>query len=230
MEGAEAQGFELYGVEISPEVTTTWGIMAFLVVVGFIAGRLRSNFPGRFQTVTEGAVLAFYESVEAVLPGRGREIMPLVATAWLFIGAANLLGLIPGLHSPTAHLSVTAALAVIVFVSVHYLGIKHSGLRAYLKHYLSPSPILLPFHIVSEISRTLALAVRLFGNMMSLEMAALMVFLVAPLLVDVPVLFLHIIEALVQAYIFGVLTLIYIAGAIQAHDLKKTSQPSPQKE
>jgi len=90
----------------------------------------------------------------------------------------------------------------------------------YLKHYLSPSPILLPFHIVSEFSRTLALAVRLFGNVMSLEIAALMVLMVAGFLVPVPLLLLHVIEGLVQAYIFGVLTLIYVAGVMQSHEEK----------
>ena len=141
---------------------------------------------------------------------------PFVATLWLFIGTANLSSLIPGVHSPTADLSATTALALLVFFSVHWFGIRIQGLRAYLRHYISPSPILLPFHIIGEITRTLALAVRLFGNMMSLEMAALLVLLVAGLFAPIPLLMLHIVEALVQAYIFGMLSLIYIAGAIQS--------------
>ena len=102
-----------------------------------------------------------------------------------------------------------------VFLSVHWFGIRNEG-AGYLKHYLSPSPILLPFHLISEVTRTIALAVRLFGNIMSLELVALLVLLVAGLLVPVPVLMLHIIEALVQAYIFGMLALIYVAGAMQS--------------
>jgi F-type H+-transporting ATPase subunit a len=102
-----------------------------------------------------------------------------------------------------------------VFLSVHWFGIRAQGLRTYLRHYLSPSPILLPFHIVSEITRTLALAVRLFGNMMSLELVALLLVWVGGLLVPLPILMLHIVEALVQAYIFGMLALVYIASAIQ---------------
>jgi F-type H+-transporting ATPase subunit a len=134
---------------------------------------------------------------------------------------ANLMGIVPGLHSPTADLSTTAALAVLVFLSVHWYGIRIHGFRSYLRHYIEPNPILLPFHIVSEISRTVALAVRLFGNIFSLEMAALLVLLVAGFLVPVPVLLLHIVEALVQAYIFGMLALIYIAGGIQSLELRK---------
>ena len=140
---------------------------------------------------------------------------------WIFLIIANLSGLIPGVHSPTRDLSATAALAIVVFLSVHWYGIRIQGIKAYLRHYLSPSPILLPFHLVSEITRTVALAVRLFGNMMSLEMAALLILLVAGFLAPVPILMLHIIEALVQAYIFGMLALVYVAGGIQSQQLQQ---------
>jgi F-type H+-transporting ATPase subunit a len=134
---------------------------------------------------------------------------------------ANLIGVVPGFSSPTADLSATLALALLVFLSTHWFGLRSQGLRRYLKHYLRPSPILLPFHLISEVTRTLALAVRLFGNMMSLEMAALLILLVAGFLVPVPILALHIIEALVQAYIFGMLALIYVAGGIQSQQLRQ---------
>jgi F-type H+-transporting ATPase subunit a len=129
---------------------------------------------------------------------------------------ANLSGLLPGAHAPTRDLSATTALALLVFLSTHWFGIRIQGIRLYLKHYLSPSPVLLPFHLISEVTRTIALAVRLFGNMMSLEMAALLLLLVAGFLAPVPILMLHIVEALVQAYIFGMLALIYVAGGIQS--------------
>ena len=131
------------------------------------------------------------------------------------------MGLIPGLHSPTRDLSATTALALLVFLSVHWFGIRTLGLREYLRHYLSPSPILLPFHLISEVTRTIALAVRLFGNIMSLEMAALLILMVAGLLVPIPILMLHIVEALVQAYIFGTLALIYVAGGLQSQQLRQ---------
>lgn len=138
------------------------------------------------------------------------------------MAGANLVGLVPGLTSPTGDLSTTVALALVVFAAVHWFGIRIEGFRAQLRHYLHPNPILLPFHVLGEITRTLALAIRLFGNIMSLEMAALLLLLVAGFLVPVPLLVLHIIEALVQAYIFGMLALVYVAGSLQAQrDRKK---------
>jgi len=161
-------------------------------------------------------VSAMEESISAVLPDCVQQVLPFIGTLWIYIVISNLIGLIPELHSPTGNLSVTAGLALLVFLSVHWFGVRNEGLRRYLKNYLSPSPIMLPFHLISEVTRTVALAVRLFGNIMSLEMAALLVLLVAGLLVPVPLLMLHIVEGLVQAYIFGMLALIYVAGAMQS--------------
>jgi F-type H+-transporting ATPase subunit a len=167
---------------------------------------------------------AIENAIEAVMPEYARVVLPFVGSLWIFVVCANLVGILPGLHGPTADLSTTSALALLVFLSVHWYGIRIHGLRAYARHYIEPNPILLPFHIVSEISRTIALAVRLFGNIFSLEMAALLILLVAGFLVPVPVLLLHIVEALVQAYIFGMLALIYIAGGIQSLEMKKKEQ------
>jgi F-type H+-transporting ATPase subunit a len=164
------------------------------------------------------------DGIQAVLPEQSLQVLPFIATLWIFIVTANLSGLIPGVETPTANLSVTAALAILVFLSVHWFGVRAHGLKNYLRHYLTPSPILFPFHIISEVTRTLALAIRLFGNMMSLEMAALLVLLVAGFLAPIPLLMLHIIEALVQAYIFGMLALIYIAGAIQSQQVKRQQE------
>ena len=150
--------------------------------------------------------------------------MPFIGSLWIFLAIANLSGLIPGLHAPTRDLSATAALAIVVFLSTHWFGIRIQGLKAYLRHYLVPSPILLPFHLISEITRTVALAVRLFGNIMSLEMAAMLILLVAGFLAPVPILMLHIVEALVQAYIFGMLALIYVAGGIQSQQLRQQAR------
>jgi len=177
--------------------------------------------PGPRQTALEGMVSAIEDAVLAVAPEHAREIMPFVGSLWVFLVVANLSGLIPGVHAPTGDLSATAALAFLVFLSAHWFGIRIQGLRSYLRHYLTPSPILLPFHIISEITRTVALAVRLFGNIMSLEMAALLILLVAGFLAPVPILMLHIVEALVQAYIFGMLALIFIAGGIQSQQLRQ---------
>ncbi|TAK64738.1 F0F1 ATP synthase subunit A [Methylobacter sp.] len=209
--------FALGPLVIGTSIITTWGIMLAVAAIAWISTRrLDMLRPGTMQTTAEGIVATIDEAITAVAPEHGQQIMPFIASLWLFLIIANLLGLIPGLHSPTRDLSVTSALAVVVFFSVHWFGIKTQGLKNYLHHYLSPSPILLPFHIISELTRTLALAVRLFGNMLSLEIAAMLVLLVAGFLAPIPVLMLHIIEALVQAYIFGMLALIYVAGAIKS--------------
>lgn len=208
--------FYLGPLAITSIVVTTWGIMLILGFFCWFATRRLALSPGPLQTMLEGVVSAMEESIEALLPGRSRQLLPFIATLWIYIVIANLVGLIPQLHSPTANLSVTAGLALLVFLSVHWFGIRSAGMRGYLRHYLRPTPLLLPFHLISEITRTIALAVRLFGNMMSLELVALLVLLVAGLLVPVPLLMLHIVEALVQAYIFGMLALIFIAGAIQS--------------
>ena len=214
-------GVQLGPVVLAEPVLTTWGIMFALVVGAWIGTRRLSLDPGPVQVVLEGLLGAADEAIRAVLPAQTARLLPFIATLWLFIMVANLSGLIPGVHAPTGDLSTTAALAVIVFLSVHWFGIRSEGIRAYLRHYLAPMPIMLPFHLMSELTRTLALAIRLFGNIMSLEMAALLVLLVAGFLVPIPLLILHIIEALIQAYIFGMLALIYIAGAIHSQESRK---------
>ena len=213
---------------VTQAVVTTWGLMALISLGAWVATRrLSIDAPGPVQTALEGTMLAIDGAVRDAVPTHPERILPFVATLWLFIGTANLVGIVPGVESPTATLSTTAALALLVFVSVHWFGIRTEGLRSYLRHYLSPSPILLPFHIISEITRTLALAIRLFGNMMSLQMAALLVLLVAGFLVPVPLLMLHIVEALVQAYIFGMLALVYIASGIQSQQLNQKPNANP---
>jgi F-type H+-transporting ATPase subunit a len=213
--------FHLGPLGVTNTVVTTWAIMAVTGVLAWLATRRLRVEPSPRQAALEGMVSAIEEAVLAVAPEHAREIMPFVGSLWVFLVVANLSGLIPGVHAPTGDLSATAALAFLVFLSAHWFGIRIQGLRSYLRHYLTPSPILLPFHIISEITRTVALAVRLFGNIMSLEMAALLILLVAGFLAPVPILMLHIVEALVQAYIFGMLALIYVAGGIQSQQLRQ---------
>ncbi len=217
--------FNIGPLAITQTVITTWGIMALLGLTALFSTRSLKLEPGVWQSALEGVVSAIEDAVAAVLPEHARQVLPFVATLWIFIVTANLVGVFPGLRSPTGDLSLTAALALLVFFSTHWYGIRIHGIKRYLRHYLEPNPLLLPFHVISEISRTIALAVRLFGNMFSLGMAALLILLVAGFLVPVPVLALHIVEALVQAYIFGMLALIYIAGGIQS--LEKNEKESP---
>jgi len=210
---------------IRDTVVATWVVMLGLWLASWYLGsRLRSS-PGPLQTAAEGIVTSMEDAVRQVLPRQADMVLPFIMTLWIFLVTANLIGLVPGLHSPTRDPSATAALAVVVFLSVHWFGIRSQGLRDYLRHYLSPTPILLPFHVISEITRTLALAVRLFGNMMSLELVAMLLVWVGGLLVPIPILMLHIVEALVQAYIFGMLALIYIASAIQTRQPEAGKTP-----
>jgi F-type H+-transporting ATPase subunit a len=216
--------FEWGPVQFTSTVLTTWLVMAIIVSIVWLVTRSLQMSPSRLQSMVEAIVSIIEDSIRDVAPQHVQQIMPFIGTLWVFLVFANLIGLIPGLHSPTRDLSATAAMALLVFLSVHWYGIRLQGLKNYLLHYLKPSPILLPFNLISEVTRTIALAVRLFGNMMSMEMIAMLMLLVAGFLVPVPILMLHIIEALVQAYIFGMLALIYVASSLQSQQLRQQKQ------
>lgn len=213
--------FQAGPVIVTGTVVTTWAIMVVLGLTAWLVCRRLRPDPGLLQMSIEYLVSVIEDTVSAVTPRHAKRITPFIGSLWIYLVVANLSGLIPGINSPTRDLSATAALAIIVFLSTHWYGIRIQGLNNYLRHYLSPSPILLPFHLISEVTRTIALAIRLFGNIMSLEMAAMLLLLVAGFLAPVPILMLHIIEALVQAYIFGMLALIYVAGGIQSQQLRQ---------
>jgi len=219
--------FHIGPLPITEAVITTWGIMALLVLACWRVTRRLKRSPDGWQNVLEGVVLTMQDAIEEIVPGRSQRLLPFVGSLWIYLVFANLAGLVPGLHSPTGQLAVTSGLAILVFLATHWFGVRESGWLPYLRHYVQPNPILLPFNIISELSRTLALAIRLFGNVMSLEMAALLVLLVAGLLVPVPLLMLHVVEALVQAYIFGVLALVYIAGGLESHTATNPDQDNP---
>lgn len=213
----------LFGVTLHESLLLSLLVSALLCGLAVLIRARLVERPGLLQTAAEASLTLMRNAVAEVVPAdKVDQVLPFIGTLWLFVLLANLLGLVPGLSAPTRDLSVTAALASLVFLAVHAFGIRAAGWRAYLRHYLTPNPILLPFHLISELTRTLALAIRLFGNMMSLEMAALLVLLVAGLLVPIPLLMLHVVEALVQAYIFGMLALIYIGSAIEARDQSST--------
>ena len=214
-------------VIITNTVLTTWVIIGVIWLLSWLITRRLLIEPGPLQTAVEGLVSAIEQAIAAVAPQHTQQIMPFIGSLWIFLVIANLSGLIPSVHAPTRDLSATAALAFLVFLSTHWFGIRIQGTKEYFRHYLAPSPILLPFHLISEITRTIALAVRLFGNIMSLEMTALLILLVAGFLAPVPILMLHIVEGLVQAYIFGMLALIYVAGGMQAQQLRQQKRSGP---
>ena len=143
-------------------------------------------------------------------------------TLFLFIVVSNVLSIVPGFQAPTASLSTTTALAICVFVAVPLFGISGQGLRSYLKQYTQPSPIMLPFNIIGEISRTLALAVRLYGNMMSGAMIVAILLVILPLFFPIIMQLLGLLTGVIQAYIFAVLAMVYIASAAQMQRRKGT--------
>ncbi|HWP00746.1 MAG TPA: F0F1 ATP synthase subunit A [Methylococcus sp.] len=217
----ELEFFPRVVARLGPLSISDSAITSFLLTAGLsglcaLLTRRLAMLPTTLQVVLEGIVAASENAVRDVLPTAYRQVTPFILSLWIFLATANLISLVPGFEAPTRDLSVTSALAVLVFLSVHWFGIRNQGLRAYLRHYLSPNPILLPFHLISEVTRTMALAVRLFGNMLSMDLIALLLLLIAGLFVPIPIMLLHIVEGLVQAYIFGVLALVYIAGGIQS--------------
>ncbi len=198
----------------------TWLVMALLVGGSWlVTRRLRQggNLP-RGQNFLEALVLLILVQTREVTRREPRPFFPFLATLFLFIALSNLLGVVPGFESPTGSLSTTTALALCVMVSVPLHGIRQSGLVAYLKNYFRPTPLMAPFNIVGEISRTLALAVRLFGNVMSGAMIAAILLAIAPLIMPVPLQLLGLLTGVVQAYIFAILAAVYIAAGIEVQE------------
>jgi F-type H+-transporting ATPase subunit a len=209
--------FRLGPVEVTSTVFYSLVVSAILIGFALLVRVGLSRGPSGWSTIGE-FIVEHLEGIMKDMSGRDpRPYTPLVVTLALYIGTANLLGLVPGMRSPTADFSTTAALAVLVFLAVPFYGIRASGLRGYLRHYLEPSPLLLPLEIITQFSRTLALAVRLFGNIMSEELVIAVLLSIAGLLVPVPIMMLAVLTGIVQAYIFSVLTVVYLSAAVRAH-------------
>ena len=211
---ATAVLFHLGPIGITRPVVTTWAIMAALTLTARLVTRRLNRSPDRRQAAIEGIVSGVAEQIAEVIRGDARALLPLVGTLFIFLVAANLSGVLPGVEAPTAKLETPAALAVIVFFSVHYFGIRAQGLRRYLAGFARPKLIMLPLNILSEITRTFSLMVRLFGNVMSGEFIIALVMALAGLFVPIPFMALEILLGLVQAYIFTVLATVFIGAAI----------------
>jgi F-type H+-transporting ATPase subunit a len=189
-------------------------LIAFALLVRF---GLRGERQSGWQVAAEFLVEHLEGIMRDLFGTNPRPYTPLIVTLALFIGVCNLLGLVPGLRSPTGDFSTTAALAVLVFFAVPFYGIRAKGVRGYLGHYLEPTPILLPLEIVTEFSRTLALAVRLFGNIASEELVIAVLLSLAGLLVPVPMMMLAVLTGVIQAYIFAVLSVVYLSAGVRVH-------------
>ena len=206
--------FHLGPVVITETVVTTWVLIIVMTGLSWLAFRRPSVEAGTGQTIGEIIVEAIADQVEGVFGKNPWPFVPLIGTLFLFIATANLSAIVPGLKSPTAHLETTGALALTVLLSGHFYGLQSNGLRDYLAHYLKPNPIFLPLNILSEITRTFSLMVRLFGNIMSHELIIGIILVLAGLLVPIPFMVLGIMIGLVQAYVFSILAAVYIGAAI----------------
>lgn len=203
--------------EINETIVTTWALMLLLSAGSvLITRKLAYGGPvSRWQSFLEIVVTGIQSQIKEVGLRQPEKYLGFLGTLFLFVATASLCTIIPGYEPPTGSLSTTAALALCVFVAVPLYGVEADGFRSYLQSYLKPTPIMLPFNIISELSRTLALAVRLFGNMMSGAMIIGILLTITPFLFPIVMSALGLLTGMVQAYIFAILATVYIAAATQ---------------
>ncbi len=216
--------------KLNATIVFTWGLM-FVLVVGskLITRKLTSEHNrSRWQNLLEIVVTAIAKQIEEVGLPHPEKYIGFLGTIFLFVGLASLCTIIPGYEPPTGSLSTTVALALCVLVAVPLFGIAEQGLGGYLKSYVEPTFIMLPFNIISEVSRTLALAVRLFGNMMSGAMIIGILLTITPFLFPIVMTLLGLLTGMVQAYIFSILAAVYIAAAVRTQKPKPQSTPELQ--
>jgi F-type H+-transporting ATPase subunit a len=216
-------------VTINATLLFTWLVMALLVVGSWLATRRLSSGPrlSRWQNLLEVVVSAMREQIREVSHQQAERYLPFVGTLFLFIAVANLLSIVPGYSPPTGSLSTTAALALCVFLAVPLYGIAQRGLGGYLRNYIRPTVFMLPFNLIGELSRTLALAVRLFGNVMSTTKIVAILLAITPLFFPILMHALGLLTGLIQAYIFAILAMVYIASATRVQrdtEATKTQQ------
>jgi len=206
-------------LSLNATILYTWLVMALLVLISWLVTRKLTSETrfSRWQNLLEVLIDGIRGQIAEITQDKPRRYIAFVGTLFLFIGVSNLLAIIPGFVPPTGSLSTTAALSICVFVAVPLYGIFDQGLGGFLRHYIQPTPLMLPFHIIGELSRTLALAVRLFGNIMSGTKIAAILLVVTPLFFPILLQLLGLLTGLIQAYIFAVLAMVYIASATQAH-------------
>lgn len=204
---------------LNATILYSWLVMAILVIASVWVTRHLQVDPSRMTPWQNRLEIIVEQISNQIREGVGqdpREFLPFIGTLFLFIALSNLLTLFPGYETPAGSLSTTVALSLCVFVAVPYFGIKHVGLWRYLKNYLEPSPIMLPFNIISELSRTLSLAVRLFGNVMSTSLLVAVLLSLMPLLFPAIMRGFGMLVGVIQAYVFSVLALVYIASGMGA--------------
>jgi F-type H+-transporting ATPase subunit a len=215
--------FELIGLEhfahAYPHVIYSWVVMIILIGFGFIAAKVVTLIPSKGQNFFEILISGLEEFAVSVTGEEGRWLFPIIATIFIYIATCNLIGLIPGFYPPTASLNTTLSCALVVVIFTHIIGIKYHGAK-YIKHFLGPVwwmiPIILPIEIIGHLARILSLSFRLFGNMMGHELVlGILFFLAGAFFAPLPIMALGIFVALVQAFVFFLLSIMYFTGAME---------------
>ncbi|HVY48231.1 MAG TPA: F0F1 ATP synthase subunit A [Minicystis sp.] len=207
--------FRVGPVPVVGSMLTSLAVTAALGAGSYALTRRLSLEPSRAQIAVEAVVSTIDEQVRDVVQRDPAPFTPLVGTLFLFLVVANGVDVVPMMHSPTSRLETTMALALVVFCFVYVYGIRDKGLRGYLKHFIEPTPLLAPIHVLSEVTRTFALMMRLLGNIMSHGLVLSIVVSLAGLFVPIPIMAFGLFVGLVQAYIFAVLATVYVGAAVE---------------
>ena len=207
--------FRVGPVPIAEPVVVTWVIIFVLVLGSWLLTRRLEVHPGRRQAAVEVVVETIAEQIRAIIERDPEPFMPVIGGFFIYLVFANLSFLVPGVQPPTAHLETAAALALIVFLSVSFYGIRQRGLGGYLRGFAEPSIFLLPINILSEFTRIFSMMIRLFGNILSGEFVLLLAVGLAGFLIPIPLMALEIVIGLIQAYIFAILATVFIGAAVQ---------------
>lgn len=217
---------------INATIAFTWAVMALLAGGSWLVTRRLSTGPAlsRWQNLLEVVVDYLRVQIAEISDEPSRRYLPFVGTLFVFIAVSNTLLIVPGFLAPTASLSTATALALCVFVAVPLYGVQAAGPAEYLRQYVRPTPFMLPFNVIGELSRTLALAVRLFGNVLSSTKIVAILLAVAPLVFPAVLSVLGLVTGLIQAYIFAVLAMVYIASGTRAHARAGRTSPASQEE
>ena len=209
-------------VRITATIVFTWITMAILGIISFLITR-NIKVEGEIskgQNILEALVETIRSQIKQISQQDPGKYLPFIGTLFIFILAANILSIIPGFIPPTGSLNTSIALALCVFLAVPVYGIHDGGVKEYLKEYIKPTVIMLPFNIISEISRTLSLAIRLYGNVMSSSIIVAILLGVIPLFFPVIIQALGLLTGVIQAYIFAILAIVYIASATEGEKNK----------
>lgn len=205
-------------IHLGEHVTYTWFVMLVLVLVAWAASRSLKEVPTGLQNFMEVVVGGVENLIEETMGAKGKAYFPLIATFALFILVSNLIALIPGFYPPTANLNTNAALALTVFVMTHVVGLKEHG-ASYIKHFMGPilllAPLMIIIELIGHLARPVSLSLRLFGNMYGHEIVLMIFFALVPFLLPIPMMMMGVLVAFIQTFVFTLLAMIYIAGAIE---------------